>query len=151
MALHDYEEHARQQTELASIKALKAYSDKKKKAKKAKKPSNKLTGDFNTEQPNIMKVSKRFNNKGTVLVGFSLDNKAWRFGHDLSKIHAKTVISVEDGAIYELPTALVHAFINEKKPHWIASKYGNFYNSKAYQINIKDLVEYCGSQAGYSV
>ncbi len=31
-------------------------------------------------------------------MGYALDNKAWRFGHDKSKIHSKTVISVEDGA-----------------------------------------------------
>ena len=150
MAIHDYEEHARQQIELASIKAFKAYSNEKNKAKKAKKRSNKLTGDFNTEKPNVIKVLKRYSNKGTVLLGFALDNKAWRFGHDQSKIHIKTVISVEDGAVYELPTALIYAFIYEVKPNWIMSKYGIF-NSKAYQVNIKDLVEYCGQSAGYSV
>ncbi len=147
MAIHDYEEHARRETELASIKAFKAFQDKKKKAKKAKKSSTKLTGDFNTEKPNVIKVLKKYENKGTVLLGFALDNKAWRFGHDQSKIHIKTVISVEDGAIYELPTALVHAFIHEMKPNWIMSKYGIF-NSKAYQIQIHLLNEYCMQSVG---
>ena len=150
MAIHDYEEHARQQTELASIKAYKAFLEQKNKAKQVKKRTGKLTGDFTTEKPNVIKILKKYNNKGTVLLGFSLDNKAWRFGHDLSKIHAKTVISVEDGAIYELPTAEIYAYINEMKPTWIKSKYG-IMNSCAYQISIKALVEYCGSQAGYSV
>ena len=150
MAIHDYEEHARQQTELASIKAYKAFLEQKNKAKKVKKRTGKLTGDFTTEKPNVIKILKKYNNKGTVLIGFSLDNKAWRFGHDLSKIHAKTVISVEDGAIYELPTEEIYAYINEMKPTWIKSKYG-IMNSCAYQISIKALVEYCGSQAGYSV
>ena len=39
MAIHDYEEHARQQTELASIKAYKAFLEQKNKAKKVKKRS----------------------------------------------------------------------------------------------------------------
>ena len=150
MAIHDYEEHARQQTELASIKAYKAFLEQTNKAKKLKQRTAKLTGEFTTEKPNVIKILKKYNNKGTVLLGFSLDNKAWRFGHDLSKIHAKTVISVEDGAIYELPTAEIYAYINEMKPTWIKSKYG-IMNSCAYQISIKALVEYCGSQAGYSV
>ncbi len=150
MAIVNYEEHARQQIELASIKAFKAFQDKKNKAKKAKKVSKKLTGDFTTEKPNVIKVLKKYENKGTVLLGFALDNKAWRFGHDQSKIHPKTVISVENGALYELPTALIYAYIHEMKPTWIMSKYGIF-NSKAYQIQIHLLNEYCGQSVGYSV
>jgi len=148
MALSNYEEQIRVQRDLATVQAFKELS--KKNIKKAKSGSKKLSGDFTTEKPNVIKVLKKYNNKGTVLLGYSLDNKAWRFGHDLSKIHAKTVITVEDGAIYELPTADIYAYIHEIKPIWISSKYGIF-NSRAYQTEIHPLVEYCGQKVGYSV
>jgi len=80
----------------------------------------------------------------------TLDRKPWRFGHSPNQIHAKTVISVEDGGIYELPTQRIYDYINQVNPAWIISKYG-IYNSKAYQIEIHDLVAWCGQEMGFSV
>jgi len=98
MAIHDYEEHARQQTELASIKAFKAFQDKKKEAKKAKKRTGKLTGDFTTDKPNVIKILKKYNNKGTVLLGYALDNKHG----DLDTIEAKSILRL----LYQLKMGL---------------------------------------------
>jgi hypothetical protein len=142
----DFEDRIRVQRELATIKAYKEIAKKKKQQNKSKK----LTGDFDLTKPNIIKVKKQYSNKGTVLLGERLDNKPWRFGHSPNQIHALTVISVEGGGIYELPTQKIYAFIHEKSPNWIYAKYGIF-TTKAFQIDIHDLVDYCGKEMTYSV
>ena len=151
----DYQEHARQQSELAGINAFKAIQAKRAKAQKAKKSKksewNKLSGDFNIAKPNVLKVTARFSNKGTALFGFEQNGKEWRFGKPLSQLHPKTVITVESGAIYELPTASIYEYIKENKPIWLDGMYSPIHKTKSYQIQIHDLVEYCGSKAGYSV
>jgi hypothetical protein len=142
---NDFDDRIRVQRELATVKAFKELAKKKQGSK-----SKKLTGDFDLTKPNIIKVKKQYSNKGTVLLGVSLDRKPWRFGHSSNQIHAKTVISVEDGGIYEVPTQRIYDYINQVNPSWIISKYG-IYNSKAYQIDIHDLVAWCGQEMGFSV
>ena len=116
--------------------------------KKKKKPYpkiKKLSGDWDTTKPNILKISAKYANKGTILVGWLLDGKAWRIGHSASQIHEKTCIVIEGGALYEIPTERLFAFIHETNPSWLNAKYGIF-DTKCYQIELQDLLDFCNQK-----
>jgi hypothetical protein len=105
--------------------------------------------DFNSSQPNIVQVGKKYVKSGNVCLGIEKvihgNSKTWRFGKHPMTLHPFTFIDIAGQNYIELETQAILKFIHT---HWKELRLietPNFNNlvTKSYLVRIDDLVAFC--------
>ena len=105
--------------------------------------------DFNSSQPNIVQVGKKYSKSGNVCLGIEKiirgNSKTWRFGKHPMTLHPFTFIDIAGQNYIELETQAILKFINTnwKTLRLIETPKFNNLVTKSFLVNIDELVSFC--------
>jgi len=105
--------------------------------------------DFNTSQPNLVQVGKKYVKSGNVCLGvekvISGQSKTWRFGKHPMTIHPFTYIDIAGKYYLELETQAILKFIKQNWTRLRLIETSGFkgMRTKSYLADIKELEMFC--------
>lgn len=105
--------------------------------------------DFNSSQPNLVQVGKKYVKSGNICLGIEKvingNSKTWRFGKHPLSLHPFTYIDIAGQNYIELETQAILKYIhlNWKNLRLIQTPGFNGLVTKSYLVKIDDLVSFC--------